>query len=120
MPEMLLPTAAISGRGLDDCVALLTDGRFSGATRGAAIGHVSPEAAKGGPIAWIEEGDLISIDIPGRALTLEVDEEAFAERRTEEPTRAAGAESGFLARYAALVSSASEGAVLRNPTDSRS
>jgi dihydroxy-acid dehydratase len=120
MPEMLLPTAAISGRGLDDRVALLTDGRFSGATRGAAIGHVSPEAAKGGPIAWIEEGDPISIDIPGRALTLEVDEEALAERRTEEPTRAAGAESGFLARYAALVSSASEGAVLRNPPDSRS
>ena len=115
MPEMLLPTAGISGRGLDDRVALLTDGRFSGATRGAAIGHVSPEADSGGPIAWIEEGDAISIDIPNRTLTLEVDDGVLEARAAAREERAAAETSGYLARYAALVRPASEGAVLGDP-----
>ncbi len=112
MPEMLLATAAISGRGLDDRVALLTDGRFSGATRGAAIGHVGPEAALGGPIALIEDGDMIEIDIPGRAVTLDVDADALEARRAEWRPPAPHAETGLLARYAASVRPASEGATI--------
>jgi len=113
MPEMLLATAAISGQGLDDRVALLTDGRFSGATRGAAIGHIGPEAALGGPIAWIEDGDPIEIDIPGRTLTLHVDAETIEARRARWRPPAPRATTGLLARYAASVGPAANGAVLR-------
>jgi dihydroxy-acid dehydratase len=114
MPEMLTPTAAIVGRGLGEKVGLITDGRFSGATRGAAIGHVAPEAAAGGPIALIEEGDTIGIDIPARRLTLEVDEEELARRKAALPpwTPRDGV-TGYLARYRKLVSSADKGAVLQ-------
>ncbi|HWL17379.1 MAG TPA: dihydroxy-acid dehydratase [Opitutus sp.] len=115
MQEMLGPTAALAGRGLAESVALLTDGRFSGATRGGAIGHISPEAAAGGPIALIEAGDLIDIDLPARRLTLLVDEAVLAERRTRWSHRPRATRGGYLARYAALVSSADEGAVLRLP-----
>ena len=112
MREMLMPTSALAGMRLDEQVALLTDGRFSGATRGSAIGHVSPEAARGGAIALVEEGDEIELDISSRRLTLQVSEEVLSERRqawTRPPSRVTG---GYLARYAAMVSSASEGAIL--------
>lgn len=111
MPEMLTPTSALAGAGLDDSVALITDGRFSGASRGASIGHVAPEAIDGGPIALVEDGDLISIDIPGRKLTLEVTDEEMARRRTawQRPAREY---SGVLRRYVAFVSGAETGAVL--------
>ena len=114
MPEMLTPTSAIVGRGLGEKVALITDGRFSGATRGAAIGHVAPEAAAGGPIALIEDGDVIAIDIPGRSLTLEVNEEELARRKAALPpwTPRDGV-TGYLARYRRLVTSADKGAVLQ-------
>jgi len=112
MREMLMPTAALTGMGLDDKVALLTDGRFSGATRGSAIGHVSPEAARGGVIALVQEGDGIELDIPNRRLTLLVPQEELARRREEWTAREAKSAAGYLARYAALVTSASEGAVL--------
>jgi len=114
MPEMLTPTSAIVGRGLGEKVALITDGRFSGATRGAAIGHVAPEAAAGGPVGLIEEGDTISIDIPARRLTLEVEEEELARRRAAKPpwTPRDGV-AGYLARYRRLVSGAEKGAVLQ-------
>jgi len=112
MPEMLLATGAISGRGLDDRVALLTDGRFSGATRGAAIGHVGPEAAMGGPIALIESGDLIEIDIPNRSLILDVSTETLAARRANWRPPAPRVTTGLLSRYAASVRSATEGAIL--------
>jgi len=115
MQEMLAPTAALAGRGLADSVALITDGRFSGATRGGAIGHVSPEAAAGGPIGWIEEGDIIHIDIPGRRLVLQVEEEVLAERRSAWKPRSVEKGRGYLARYASMVTSADEGAVLRTP-----
>ena len=114
MQEMLGPTAALAGRGLADTVALITDGRFSGATRGGAIGHVSPEAAAGGPIALVEPGDRISIDLPGRRLTLEVDEAVLAARRARWTPRPALSGRGYLARYASQVGSADEGAVLRS------
>ena len=111
MPEMLLPTAAIAGMGLKR-VALITDGRFSGATRGPCIGHVAPEAMVGGTIALVEEGDIVNIDIPARKLELEVDEEELAERR--EKWRPVERElKGYLSRYARLVSGADEGAVFR-------
>jgi dihydroxy-acid dehydratase len=113
MQEMLGPTAALAGRGLGDKVALITDGRFSGATRGGAIGHVSPEAAAGGPIALIEPDDIIEIDLPGRRLTLLVDPATLAERRARWKYRARTMPGGYLARYAAMVSSADEGAILR-------
>jgi dihydroxy-acid dehydratase len=113
MQEMLGPTAALAGRGLGDKVALITDGRFSGATRGGAIGHVSPEAAAGGPIALIEPDDIIEIDLPGRRLTLLVDPATLAERRARWKYRARTMRGGYLARYAAMVSSADEGAILR-------
>lgn len=115
MPEMLAPTAAIAGRGLGETVALITDGRFSGATRGGAIGHVSPEAAAGGTIALVEPGDLIEIDIPGRRLHLHVADDELARRRESWQPPLPKIASGYLARYAAMVSSADEGAVLRVP-----
>ncbi|MBQ4106513.1 MAG: dihydroxy-acid dehydratase [Lentisphaeria bacterium] len=112
MREMLSPTSAIAGMGLDADVALITDGRFSGATRGAAIGHVSPEAVSGGPIALVEEGDLIKIDIPGYTLELLVDENTLAERRRNKDFTPKRRLTGYLKRYAALVSSADKGATL--------
>ena len=114
MPEMLSPTSAIAGMGLDKDVALITDGRFSGATRGASIGHISPEAAEGGPIALVEEGDLISIDIPKRSISLLVDEALLAERRKGWKAPPCKIEGGYLARYAAQVSSAAAGAIIEN------
>jgi dihydroxy-acid dehydratase len=113
MREMLTPTSLLSGMGLDDRVALLTDGRFSGATRGAAIGHISPEAAAGGPLAAVQDGDLIAIDIPGRTLTLEVPEERIQECLARLSPWEPRIKSGYLKRYAEAVSSASTGAVLR-------
>jgi dihydroxy-acid dehydratase len=112
MPEMLLATAAISGQGLDDRVALITDGRFSGATRGAAIGHVCPEAIECGLIALIEEGDPIEIDITHRTLTLDVSHEVLEARRLQWEPPGPRATTGLLARYAACVRPASEGAIL--------
>ena len=112
MRETPMPTSALAGMGLGDKVALITDGRFSGATRGAAIGHVSPEAAAGGPIAWVRDGDRIEIDIPGKRLDVLVGSEELGQRRDswQRPTRKT--RGGYLARYAALVTSASQGAVL--------
>ena len=112
MREMLNPTSALAGMGLDSSVALITDGRFSGGTRGAAIGHVSPEAAHGGPIAFVHEGDEISIDIPGKRLDLMVSEEEMEKRRANWKPPAPKITSGYLARYAKLVSSAAQGAVV--------
>ncbi len=112
MREMLNPTSALAGMGLDNSVALITDGRFSGGTRGAAIGHVSPEAAHGGPIALVLEGDEISIDIPGKRLDLKVSEEELEKRRANWKPPAPKITSGYLARYAKLVSSAAQGAVV--------
>lgn len=112
MREMLYPTAAIVGSGLGSSVALITDGRFSGATRGAAIGHVSPEAADGGPIALVEEGDIISIDIPSYTIKLEVSDEELEERRKNWVPKEPNIKTGYLARYAKSVSSGSTGAVL--------
>ena len=113
MREMLLPTSALAGMGLDDKVALITDGRFSGATRGAAVGHVSPEAAVGGPIGLIEEGDTIEIDIPGKRLELLVPDDELDRRREEWTPPPPRVSSGYLARYAAIVGDASTGAVLQ-------
>ncbi|MEA5105786.1 MAG: dihydroxy-acid dehydratase [Sphaerochaeta associata] len=113
MREMLSPTSAIAGMGLDKDVALLTDGRFSGATRGASIGHVSPEAAEGGPIGLIEEGDRIRIDIPKGTLDVLVDEQVLAERRKHWVCKESEIQTGYLARYAKQVSSASTGAIFR-------
>jgi dihydroxy-acid dehydratase len=112
MREMLMPTSALAGMGLDDGVALLTDGRFSGATRGSAVGHVSPEAALGGTIALVEEGDEIEVDIPNRRLSLLVSDSQLARRREEWAPPASRIRAGYLARYASLVSSANEGAIL--------
>lgn len=112
MREMLNPTSAIMGSGLGHCVALITDGRFSGATRGAAIGHVSPEAAEGGPIALVEEGDIITIDIPANSISVDVSDEEMARRRAAWKPRTPRVTTGYLARYAKLVSSGMKGAVL--------
>ena len=112
MREMLNPTSAIMGRGLGSTVALITDGRFSGATRGASIGHVSPEAAVGGPIALVQNGDMIEIDIPGNTVTLRVPDEELAARRAAWTPREPKITTGYLARYAKLVSSGAQGAVL--------
>ena len=112
MREMLAPTSAIVGMGLGESVALITDGRFSGVTRGAAIGHISPEAAEGGPLALVEEGDTICIDIPGRSLTLEVDDAELACRRDAWTPHESRVKRGYLARYARMVTSASRGAIL--------
>ena len=112
MREMLNPTSAIAGMGLGDSVALITDGRFSGASRGASIGHVSPEAAVGGPIALIEEGDIIKIDIPNNSLNVDVSDEELAKRKEKWQPREPKITDGSLRRYAALVTSGNRGAVL--------
>lgn len=112
MREMLSPTSAIAGMGLDKEVALITDGRFSGATRGASIGHISPEAVHGGLIAYVKDGDLISIDIPAHSIQLKVDEEEIARRKQEMPLKKKENVKGYLKRYAAMVSSADKGAVI--------
>ncbi len=112
MREMLNPTSAIAGMGLDASVALITDGRFSGATRGASIGHVSPEAASGGPIGLVREGDIISIDITNKTIELKVTDEELEERRKAWVCPEPKVKTGYLARYAKLVSSADKGAIL--------
>ncbi|MBZ4688628.1 MAG: dihydroxy-acid dehydratase [Clostridia bacterium] len=113
MREMLTPTAAVAGMGLDDKVALITDGRFSGATRGASIGHVSPEAAAGGPMALVQEGDIIEIDIPARKLQIKVSDAELEERKSKWQKPEPKVTKGYLAKYAKLVSSASSGAVIK-------
>ena len=115
MREMLNPTSAIAGMGLGSSVALITDGRFSGASRGASIGHVSPEAAVGGPIALVEEGDIIKINIPKLSLELDVSDEVLEERRKNWRPREPKVTTGYLARYAAMVTSGNRGAVLEIP-----
>ncbi|MCI6889332.1 MAG: dihydroxy-acid dehydratase [Ruminococcus sp.] len=112
MREMLSPTSAIQGAGLGSSVALITDGRFSGATRGAAIGHVSPEAVNGGTIAYIKDGDIISIDIPNYTITLEVSDEELEQRKKTMPIKKKDNIKGYLKRYAAMVSSADKGAII--------
>lgn len=112
MREMLSPTSAIAGMGLDKEVALITDGRFSGATRGASIGHVSPEAASGGPIAYIKDGDIISINIPENSLNVEISEEEFENRKKTTEIKKKTNLTGYIAKYARLVSSADKGAVI--------
>jgi len=112
MREMLSPTSAIAGMGLDKEVALITDGRFSGATRGASIGHVSPEACKGGLIGYVCNGDLISINIPEYSIELLVDDEEIERRKKEMPAKEPRKVEGYLKRYAAQVHGADEGAVL--------
>ena len=112
MREMLSPTSAIAGMGLGSTVALITDGRFSGASRGASIGHVSPEAASDGPIGLIHEGDTISIDIPAGKLNVLVSDEELAARKASYVKPEPKVKSGWLARYAKLVTSASQGAVM--------
>ncbi|MBR4358656.1 MAG: dihydroxy-acid dehydratase [Butyrivibrio sp.] len=119
MREMLNPTSAIAGRGLGSSVALITDGRFSGASRGASIGHVSPEAAVGGPIALIEEGDIISIDIPNNALNVKVSDEELAKRKEKWQPREPKVTTGYLARYRELVTSGNRGAILEIPGTSK-
>ncbi|MCL6516072.1 dihydroxy-acid dehydratase [Alicyclobacillus sp.] len=119
MREMLAATAVLMGMGLGDQVALVTDGRFSGSTRGPCVGHVSPEAAAGGPIGLVEDGDLIRIDIDERRMDLLVDESVLAERRARFVPKPPKIQSGVLARYAALVSSADKGAILRPPAVTR-
>lgn len=114
MPEMLSPTSAIMGQGLGDKVALLTDGRFSGGTRGACIGHVSPEAAERGPIAALRTGDIVSINIPEKTLNVELSDEEIAKRLAELPVFEPKIKRGYLARYSKMVTSASKGAVLRS------
>jgi dihydroxy-acid dehydratase len=113
MREMLNPTSAIMGMGLGSSVALITDGRFSGATRGASIGHVSPEAAVGGNIALIRDGDIISIDIPANTINVKVSDEELAARRAEWKPRQPRITTGYLARYASLVTSGNTGAILK-------
>lgn len=113
MQEMLTPTASIAGMGLDKEVALLTDGRFSGGTRGAAIGHISPEAAEGGPLALVQDGDRIVIDIPRKTLTLKVSEEELARRRAEWQPPEPKIKHGYAYRYSRLVTSGSRGAVFK-------
>jgi len=113
MREMLNPTSAIAGMGLDKDVALITDGRFSGATRGASIGHVCPEAAAGGLIGLVEEGDRIEIDIPNKRIALHVEDSVLAARRAKWVCPEPKVKTGYLARYARLVDSADKGAILR-------
>ncbi len=115
MREMLNPTSAIAGMGLGSSVALITDGRFSGASRGASIGHVSPEAAVGGPIALVEEGDIIAIDIPNYSMTLKVSDEELEARRAAWTPREPKVNTGYLRRYAAQVTSGNRGAILKQP-----
>ncbi len=113
MREMLSPTSAIVGMGLDESVALITDGRFSGATRGAAIGHISPEAAAGGMIAYVKTGDRIKIDIPSHSIELLVPDEEIARRKTTPPQKPDRKVTGYLIRYMQAVSSADRGAVIK-------
>ena len=115
MREMLNPTSAIAGMGLGSTVALITDGRFSGASRGASIGHISPEAAVGGPIALVEEGDIISIDIPNMTIHMEVSDEELAKRKAVWQPREPKIKEGYLRRYAAQVTSGNMGAILKQP-----
>lgn len=115
MREMLNPTSAIAGMGLGSSVALITDGRFSGASRGASIGHVCPEAAVGGPIALVEEGDIIKINIPQHSLSVDISDEEMEKRRANWQPRQPRVTSRYLARYAALVTSANKGATLETP-----
>lgn len=115
MREMLNPTSAIAGMGLGSSVALITDGRFSGASRGASIGHVSPEAAVGGPIALVEEGDIISINIPENSLNIKVSDEEMAKRREKWQPRKPEITTGYLARYTEMVTSGNRGAILEIP-----
>lgn len=114
MREMLVPTSALAGMKLDREVALLTDGRFSGASRGASIGHVSPEAAAGGEIGLLEDGDVIDIDMDRYTIEARVTEEEFARRRNSQVMPESWVRGGWLARYQKLVSSADEGAILRD------
>ncbi|OON27025.1 dihydroxy-acid dehydratase, partial [Micromonospora sp. Rc5] len=117
MPEMLAPTSSIVGRGLGKDVALITDGRFSGATRGIAVGHISPEAAAGGPIGLIQDGDEIIIDLTNRTLDVNVSEaELHARKQNIEPFKAK-VKTGYLARYTALVTSANTGGILKVPDE---
>ena len=116
MPEMFYTSEAISSdKELGKSIALITDGRFSGASRGASIGHVSPEAAVGGPIALVEEGDIIKIDIPNMKLELDVSDEVLAERKAKWQPREPKVTTGYLKRYAALVTSGNRGAILALP-----
>ena len=115
MPEMLTPTSMIMGMGLGDKVALITDGRFSGGTRGACIGHVSPEAAEGGPIAALRNGDMINIDIPNNLLSVELSEDEIQTRLDGNPKFKPKIKTGYLARYAKMVTSANTGAILKIP-----
>ena len=110
--EMLNPTSAIAGMGLGSSVALITDGRFSGASRGASIGHVSPEAAVGGPIAFVEEGDIIKIDIPNMTLDFVISDEELASRKAKWSPREPKVTTGYLARYEKMVTSGNRGAIL--------
>jgi dihydroxy-acid dehydratase len=113
MREMLSPTAALAGMEMDKEVALITDGRFSGASRGAAIGHISPEAAAGGPLAALRDGDMIEIDIPQKALNAQLTDDQIRQRLAELPPFEPKIKTGYLARYARLVSSADRGAVFQ-------
>ena len=115
MREMLNPTSAIAGMGLGDSVALITDGRFSGASRGASIGHVSPEAAVGGPIALVEEGDTIEIDIDNLSIQLDVSDEELSRRKAAWKPHQPKVTTGYLARYQAMVTSGNRGAILEIP-----
>ena len=117
MREMLAPTSAVAGRGLDKHVALITDGRFSGATRGASIGHVSPEAAYRGPLAAVKDGDVISIDIANFKLEVKLTKEEIEQRLKEAVIQPPRINHGYLRRYAAMVTSASKGAVLEVSLD---
>lgn len=119
MREMLSPTSEIAGMGLDKDVALITDGRFSGATRGASIGHVAPEAALGGPIAFIEEGDIIDIDITNHSMNVRVSDEEMSARKAKWQPREPRIKKGYLVRYASLVTSADKGAVLQAPEEKK-
>ena len=116
MREMLNPTSAIAGMGLGSTVALITDGRFSGASRGASIGHVSPEAYAGGPIAFVHEGDMIHININENLIELLVDDKTLEERKKNFVPKETNIVSGYLLRYRELVDSAAKGAVLRVPS----
>jgi dihydroxy-acid dehydratase len=113
MREMLTPTSAIAGMKLDKHVALITDGRFSGGTKGASIGHVSPEAMQGGPVAVVKEGDIISINIPDKIITLKVSEQEIRDRLDSWTPPAPNISHGYMARYARMVSSASTGAIVK-------
>lgn len=112
MREMLSPTSAIAGMGLDKQVALITDGRFSGATRGASIGHISPEAVSGGTIAYVKNNDVIAIDIPNHSITLKVSDQELEKRKETMPIKVKSNVKGYLKRYAQMVSSADKGAII--------